>query len=122
VAAAAAAVAPAIRGRVELAAALKAQATPTDTVFIVAREAGGPPMPLAAKRVLVSDLPMDFSLGDSDALMPSRPLSSAKSIQIEARISKSGQAKSMPGDLTGSVGPVKLGAKNLRISIDKVVQ
>lgn len=119
---AAAAVAPAIRGRVELAAALKAQATPTDTVFIVAREAGGPPMPLAAKRVLVSDLPMDFSLGDSDALMPSRPLSSAKSIQIEARISKSGQAKSMPGDLTGSVGPVKLGAKNLRISIDKVVQ
>jgi cytochrome c-type biogenesis protein CcmH len=122
VAAVAAAAAPAIRGRVELAAALKAQATPTDTVFIVAREAGGPPMPLAAKRVLVSDLPMDFSLGDSDALMPSRPLSSAKSIQIEARISKSGQAKSMPGDLTGSVGPVKLGAKNLRISIDKVVQ
>jgi cytochrome c-type biogenesis protein CcmH len=122
VAAAAVAAAPAIRGRVELAPALKAQATPTDTVFIVAREAGGPPMPLAAKRVLVSDLPMDFSLGDSDALMPSRPLSSAKSIQIEARISKSGQAKSMPGDLTGSVGPVKLGAKNLRISIDKVVQ
>lgn len=112
----------AIRGRVELAAALKAQAAPSDTVFIVAREAGGGPMPLAAKRAQVADLPMDFSLDDGDALMPSRPLSSAKSVQIEARVSKSGDAKSMPGDLTGSVGPVKPGAKSLRLTIDKVVQ
>jgi cytochrome c-type biogenesis protein CcmH len=117
-----AATAPAIRGRVELAAAMKAFATPSDTVFIVAREAGGGPMPLAAKRARVADLPMDFSLDDSDALMPSRPLSSAKAVQIEARVSKSGDAKSMPGDLSGSVGPVKPGAKSLRLVINKVVQ
>jgi cytochrome c-type biogenesis protein CcmH len=122
VAAAPATAAPAIRGRVELAAAIKAQAAPSDTVFIVAREAGGGPMPLAAKRAQVADLPMDFSLDDGDALMPSRPLSSAKAVQIEARVSKSGDAKSMPGDLTGSVGPVKPGAKGLRLSIDKVVR
>jgi len=122
VAAAPAAAAPAIRGRVELSAALKAQAAPTDTVFIAAKEAGGPPMPLAAKRVRVADLPMDFSLDDGDALMPSRPLSSAKSILIEARVSKSGDAKAMPGDLKGSVGPIKPGAKGLRLTIDKVVQ
>lgn len=120
--ASAASAAPAIRGRIELAAALKAKATPSDTVFIVAREAGGPPMPLAAKRVRVADLPMDFSLDDGDALMPARPLSSAKSVQVEARVSKSGEAKSMPGDLTGSVGPVKLGGKALRLTIDKIVQ
>jgi cytochrome c-type biogenesis protein CcmH len=114
--------APAIRGRVELSAALKAQAAPTDTVFIAAKEAGGPPMPLAAKRVRVADLPTDFSLDDADALMPARPLSSAKSILIEARVSKSGDAISRPGDLKGSVGPVKLGAKGLRLTIDKVVQ
>jgi cytochrome c-type biogenesis protein CcmH len=111
----------ATRGRIEIAPALKAQAAPSDTVFIVARETGGGPMPLAAKRARVADLPMDFSLDDGDALMPTRPLSSAKSVQIEARISKSGDAKSMPGDLSGSVGQVKPGAKNLRISIDKVV-
>lgn len=121
-AAAAAPAAAAISGRIELAAALKAQASASDTVFIAAKEAGGPPMPLAAKRVLVSDLPMDFSLGDSDSLMPSRLLSSAKAVRIEARISKSGQAMSRPGDLIGSVGPVKPGAKNLRITIDQVVQ
>jgi cytochrome c-type biogenesis protein CcmH len=117
-----AAVAPGIRGRVELAAALKAQAAPSDTVFIAAKEAGGPPMPLAAKRVRVADLPMDFSLDDADSLMPNRPLSSAKSIQIEARVSKSGDAISRPGDLKGSIGPVKPGAKGLRLTIDKVVQ
>lgn len=116
-----AAAAPAIRGRVELAAAMKAQAAPSDTVFIIAREAGGGPMPLAAKRAQVADLPMDFALDDGDALMPARPLSSAKSVQIEARVSKSGDAKSMPGDLTGSAGPVKPGAKGLRLVIDKVV-
>jgi cytochrome c-type biogenesis protein CcmH len=122
VSAAPAAAAPALRGRVELSAALKAQAAPSDTVFIAAKEAGGSPMPLAAKRVRVADLPMDFSLDDADALMPSRPLSSAKSILIEARVSKSGDAKAMPGDLKGSVGPIKLGAKGLRLTIDKVVQ
>jgi cytochrome c-type biogenesis protein CcmH len=116
------AAAGAIRGRIELAAALKAQASPTDTVFIVAREAGGGPMPLAAKRVQVSDLPMDFSLDDGDSPMPTRPLSSAKSVQVEARVSKSGTARSSPGDLSGTAGPVKPGAKNVRIQIDKVVQ
>ncbi|MBI4996147.1 MAG: c-type cytochrome biogenesis protein CcmI [Rhodocyclales bacterium] len=121
VAKASAAAPAAIRGRVELAAAMKAQAAPSDTIFIVAREAGGGPMPLAAKRAQVADLPMDFSLDDNDALMPSRPLSSAKAVQIEARVSKSGDAKSMPGDLTGSVGPVKPGAKGLRLVINKVV-
>jgi cytochrome c-type biogenesis protein CcmH len=112
----------ATRGRIEMAPALKAQAAPSDTVFIVAREVDGGPMPLAAKRARVADLPMDFSLDDSDAPMPTRPLSSAKSVQIEARVSKSGDAKSSPGDLAGSTGPIKPGAKNLRISINKVVQ
>lgn len=119
---AATAAGPDIRGRVELAAAVKARAAPNDTVFILAREAGGGPMPLAVKRISVADLPMAFTLDDSDALMPNRPLSSVKSIQVEARISKSGDAKSQPGDLIGSLGPVKPGAKGLKLVIDRVVQ
>jgi len=114
-------VAGVVKGRVELSPALKARVAPTDTIFILARAAGGPPMPLAAKRARVSDLPMDFSLDDSDAVMPTQTISSAKSLIVEARISKSGDAKSQPGDLTGSVAQVKPGAKGLRITIDKVV-
>jgi cytochrome c-type biogenesis protein CcmH len=112
----------AIRGRLEIAAALKAKAAPTDTVFILAREAGGGPMPLAAKRTSVANLPADFILEDADSLMPNRPLSSVKSLQVEARVSKSGDAKSQPGDLVGSLGQVKPGAKGLKLVIDRVVQ
>jgi len=111
-----------LAGRIELAAALKGQAALSDTVFIVARAVGGGPMPLAAKRARVADLPMDFTLDDADALMPGRSLSSAQSVQVEARISKSGDAKSMPGDFSGVSRPVKPGTKGMRLTIDKVVQ
>jgi cytochrome c-type biogenesis protein CcmH len=110
-----------IKGRVELAPTLKAQAAPTDTIFILARAAGGSPMPLAAKRARVADLPLDFSLNDADAVMPTQTISAARSIVVEARVSKSGDAKTRPGDLIGTIAPVKPGAKNLRITIDKVV-
>ncbi len=119
---AAAATTSRIGGRVELAAALKAQAAPSDTVFILARAAGGSPMPLAAKRIRVADLPMDFSLDDSDAVMPTQTISSVKAVVVEARVSKSGDAKAKPGDLTGGIAQVKPGTLNLRITIDKVVE
>jgi cytochrome c-type biogenesis protein CcmH len=111
-----------IGGRVELSPELRASAGPADTVFVLARAAGGGPMPLAVKRYQVSDLPLDFTLGDQDAISPDQKLSSAKSVRIEARVAKSGDAKAQPGDLAGSAGPVKLGAKGLRIVIDKVVR
>lgn len=111
-----------IRGSVEVAAALKAKASPDDVVFIFARAVDGPPMPLAAKRVRVADLPMDFTLSDSDSPMPQAKLSSAKSVRIEARVAKGGDAKPKPGDLSGSAGPVSPGATGLRVIIDTVIQ
>ncbi len=111
----------AVSGHVELAANLKTQAAPGDTVFILARGDDGP-MPLAVLRVRVADLPMDFRLDDSNAVMPTRTISSAKSVRVEARVAKGGDAQSKPGDLSGTVGPVKPGAKGLRIKIDTVVK
>lgn len=57
-----------IRGRVELSPALKGKVEPNDTVFIFARAIDGPRMPLAALRARAADLPIDFSLDDSQAL------------------------------------------------------
>jgi len=114
--------AAAIRGHVEIAGSLKALTSPDDIVFILARADGGSPMPLAAKRLKVADLPLDFTLDDSDALSPQNKISGAKAIKVEARVAKGGDAKSRPGDLVGSVGPVKPGAKGLTIKIDNVVQ
>lgn len=111
-----------VSGRVSLAPALQAKAGPDDTVYIFARHANGPRMPLAVLRVKVSDLPKDFSLDDSMAMSPDLKISSATELRIEARVSKSGDAISKPGDLSGEISPVKPGAQKLQLVIDKVVQ
>ncbi|MNJ10693.1 Formate-dependent nitrite reductase complex subunit NrfG [compost metagenome] len=82
---------PRLKVRVELAAALKDKVKPDDTVFIFARASSGPPMPLAAKRVTVAQLPIDVELSDSDAMMPSMKLSSFAEVQLVARVSRAGQ-------------------------------
>lgn len=109
-----------VSGRVELSATVKDKANPDDVVFIFARAVNGPRMPLAAKRARVADLPMDFMLDDSQAVMPGANLSSAQQVHIEVRISKSGSANPGKGDLTGKSVAVKPGAKGVRVVIDQV--
>jgi cytochrome c-type biogenesis protein CcmH len=114
------AAAKSVSGRVELAPALKGKANPDDVVFIFARAVEGPRMPLAAKRVRFADLPMDFMLDDSQAVMPGATISSVESVRVEVRVSKSGTANPGKGDLTGKSEAVKPGAKGLRIVIDQI--
>ena len=109
-----------VSGRVELSPALKAKANPDDVVFIFARAVNGPRMPLAAQRARVADLPMDFMLDDSQAVMQGATISSVDSVRVEVRVSKSGTANPGKGDLTGKSDPVKPGAKGLKIVIDQV--
>jgi cytochrome c-type biogenesis protein CcmH len=117
----AAAPGPAIRGRVELAPALAAKASPDDTVFIFARPAEGSRMPLAILKKRVRDLPFDFTLDDSLAMSPQARLSQASQVVVGARVSKSGQAMPQPGDLEGLSTPVKPGASGLKLVIGNVV-
>lgn len=112
----------AVSGRVNLSAALSAQAKPDDTVFIFARAVNGSRMPLAVQRARVADLPLDFHLDDSQAMAPSNKISMAKELRVEARVSKTGQAMPANGDLTGSSAPVKLGTKGVQVMIDQVVK
>ncbi|WP_324733953.1 c-type cytochrome biogenesis protein CcmI [Pseudomonas paeninsulae] len=78
--------------KVDLAAALKDKVQPNDSVFVFARAASGPPMPLAVKRLTVADLPAEVSLSDSDAMMPQLKLSGFEQVLLIARISRSGNA------------------------------
>lgn len=110
-----------IRGKVSLAPALKAKASPGDTVFIFARATQGPPMPLAAIRVTVADLPMEFTLDDSLSMSPQAKLSLFKTVKVEARVAKSGDVAAKPGDLVGSFESVKVGTKGLALTIDHIL-
>ena len=80
-----------LKVRVDLGPELKARVKPDDSVFIFARASSGPPMPLAAKRLTVADLPVEVELSDADAMMPQLKLSNFPEVQLVARISRAGQ-------------------------------
>ncbi|OPX56780.1 cytochrome c-type biogenesis protein CcmH [Oceanospirillum multiglobuliferum] len=115
---------PRIKVRVSLSEALKAQAKPEDTVFVFARSpAGGPPMPLAAARFTVADLPVDITLDDSMAVAPMARLSSAQQVNLTARITKAGTPEPQAGDLQGMSGPYPVSHQEVvSIIITDVVQ
>lgn len=113
--------AAAVHGRVTLSASLTGKARPGDTVFVFAKAVNGPKMPLALMRRQVKDLPFEFSLDDSMAMMPELTLSKYAPVVISARVSRSGDAIAASGDLQGSSKPVPAGAKGISIVIDQVV-
>ena len=110
-----------VRGEIKLSAALKERASADDTVFIFARAAEGPRMPLAVLRKQVRDLPATFELDDSMAMNPALKLSSVPRVVVTARISRSGGATPQSGDLQGESAPVTPGGKAVSITIDKVL-
>lgn len=117
---AAAATTASVAGRVTLSPALASKVQPGDTVFVFARAVQGPRMPLAVKRGLVSDLPMDFVLDDSSAMSPQFKLSSVPEVRIEVRVSRNGSATPSAGDLIGQGPVVKPGATGVAVQIDQI--
>lgn len=110
-----------VSGEVSLDASLSASARPDDTVFVFARAADGPRMPLAIVRIRVRELPYRFSFDDSSAMMPEMKLSKFSEIVIGARVSRSGSATPAAGDLEGLSDRVRPGQTGIRVKIDRQV-
>jgi cytochrome c-type biogenesis protein CcmH len=111
---------PALTGEVTLSPALAARVAAGDTLYVFARPADGPRMPLAILRQPVGDWPLRFRLDDSSAMTPDSKLSGARTVVVGARISRSGNATAQPGDLIGQSEPVAAHAQGVRIVIDRV--
>ena len=110
-----------VSGRVSLVSALAGGASPEDTVFVFARAASGPRMPLAILRKKVKDLPLDFELTDAMAMNPAMKLSAFPEVVVGARISKSGNAMPQSGDLEGTSPVVSVGTTEIPVTINTVV-
>lgn len=81
------------------------------SVFVIARIPGGPPMPVAAEKHPLQDLPMTITLDDGDSPMPTQKLSALKEVEVFARLSSSGEAMRQDGDLDSKPVRVTLPAK-----------
>lgn len=110
-----------INGIVALDQSLAGKFSPSDTVFIFARAAKGPKMPLAMLRKTVADLPLRITLDDSMAMAPNLRLSQYPSVIVGARISKSGDALARSGDWQGLSEPMEPGGKEVKIVINSMV-
>ena len=95
-----------IRVNVTVDAGLSSKISPQDTLFVYAKAATGPPMPLAIKQYTADALPLETCLGPEDAMIEGMTINSFDSIQIIARISKSGLAAPQAGDLQALSEPL----------------
>lgn len=93
--------------------------SPEDSVFVFARAVNGPPVPLAAKRLAVGDLPATVTLSDADAMVPSLKISSVEQVTVMARVSRTGDATK--GEWMGQSEALETrGDKNaVRLTIDR---
>lgn len=110
-----------VSGSVTIDDALRAKVPAGALLFIVARDPEGPRTPLAVRRVPADAWPVKFELADSDAMDPSRPLSGARQIVVEARVSARGEAMRQSGDPIGASPALAPGARNVTIRIDRLV-
>lgn len=91
-------------------------------VFIIAK-APGSPVPLAVKAYPVNAVPKKLVMSDADAMMPTRPLSSAKIIEVSARLSRSGDVSRETGDWEGiAPTPESATPNQYKIQINKRIE
>lgn len=97
--------------RISLAEALRAQLKPGMTLLVFAKAENGPPMPLAVQRIEAPQLPLTVTLDDSLAMMPTMKLSGFDRWVVTARLTSSGGAQALSGDLEGrhAVGRAEAG-------------
>ncbi|TDR43208.1 cytochrome c-type biogenesis protein CcmH [Tahibacter aquaticus] len=92
------------------------------SVFVFARAANGPPMPLAVQRLTLADLPATVTLTEAMGMLPNMKLSQFPQVVIGARISASGNPKAQSGDLQALSAPLDVkSTAPVKLTIDQVV-
>lgn len=107
--------------KLDISPAFKAKLNPEERIFVFAK--AKMPMPLAAERLQVKDLPVTIVLDDTKAAMPTAKISSVEFVEITARVALSGSPRAVKGDLyaTAKQVAVQQGVE-ITLVIDKIVE
>ncbi|MGF1714594.1 c-type cytochrome biogenesis protein CcmI [Photobacterium chitinilyticum] len=87
-------------------------------VIISVHSADGAPMPVAARRMPLSQFPLMLTLSDSDSMIPERLMSSLPNMIVKARIDTDGNVMTKKGDWYGQSDVISLGGST-NVVIDK---
>lgn len=90
-----------IKVTVDLAQQLVDKLPAQGTLFVFAKAANGPPMPLAVVKLTDYRFPIEVQLSDSNAMVAGLTLSSVEQIILTARISKDASVMPATGELEG---------------------
>lgn len=110
-----------ISGTVAIDDALRAKIQPGAVLYIVARAAEGSRVPLAVLRLPADRWPVEFTLGEAQAMDPKHSIAQAGAVIVEARVSASGDAMRRPGDPIGSTAALAPGSRDVTVHIDRQV-
>ena len=108
-----------LKVKVSIAPELAAKIPPNATLFVIARQAGGPPMPVAVEKLPAAGFPREVVLDDGDSPMPTMKLSQLEAVDVLARVSASGDAMPKSGDLEAKAKPSKTSGA-IELVIDSV--
>ena len=92
--------------------------SPDMPLFVYARAAGGPAMPLAVQRLRAADLPVSVELTEEMAMMPGMSLAGFDNVEVIARLSSSGIANASPDDVEARSRIINLGRKKNTVSLE----
>jgi cytochrome c-type biogenesis protein CcmH len=91
------------------------------SVFVYAKAASGPPMPLAVQRLTVADLPAKVVLTEDMGMLPNLKLSMFPQVIVGARVSRTGNAIAQSGDLQTQSAPIDVRSTDpIKLTIDTV--
>lgn len=111
-----------VRGEIRLDPRLADSLSGDETVFIFARAASGPHVPLAVLRMPAGEFPIAFELDDALSMTADYRLSDYDQIIVGARVSASGDAAAGEGDLEGYSGILDVNSMDdVVITIDQAV-
>lgn len=105
---------PGVTVRVEIDETFRDDIPEDTTLFVLARSASGQDgPPLAVARLTAGQLPTDVRLDDRFNMSPDNKLSDASEVRVQARLSRSGNARAQAGDWEGQLDdPVPVTADN----------